>query len=93
MHKFGRQRASFHGDAFRLTIASSNARVPPLIRPYPPRHHTLLRDMPHSPKVGLYLVISGHEKYIGRAEREILAPVLHRNYLFKAYVDGFPDIY
>jgi hypothetical protein len=34
------------------------------------------------------------KKHIGRAEREILVPVLHRNHFFqKPYVHGFPDSY
>jgi hypothetical protein len=43
------ERAPFHGAPSRLSIASSNARVPPLIRLCPPRHHTLMRYMPHWP--------------------------------------------
>jgi hypothetical protein len=56
------ERAPFQGAASRLTIASFNARAPPLIRPYPPRHQTLLGYMPHPLKVGLYAVVSDHEK-------------------------------
>jgi hypothetical protein len=56
------ERAPFHGDAFRVTIASSNAPVPPRIRPYPPHIYTIMRHMPHFPKVGMYLVVSGYGK-------------------------------
>ena len=35
-------------------------------------------------KVRLYLGVSVREKHIGRAEREILVPVSHRNYFFKS---------
>jgi hypothetical protein len=40
----------------------------------------------HAPplEVGLYSGVSVREKHIGRAEREILVPVLHRNYVFKS---------
>jgi hypothetical protein len=56
------ERTLFLGAASRLTIATSNARDPPVIRMYPPRHHTLLRYMSHSPKIGLYLVVSRYGK-------------------------------
>jgi hypothetical protein len=37
-----------------------------------------------SPRVGLYPVVSNREKHIGRAKREIMAPVFHINYFFKS---------
>jgi hypothetical protein len=78
------ERAPFHSAASRRTIANSTARVPLLIRPYPPRHHTLMRYMPHPLKEGLYPIVFDNEKsHIGRAEREILAPVLDRKFVFK----------
>jgi hypothetical protein len=58
------ERAHFHGVASRLTIASSNARVPPLFRPYPLRHQTLLRYKPHPPKARLYSLEYDREKNI-----------------------------
>jgi hypothetical protein len=47
------KRAPFPAAASRLTIESSNARVPPLIRPYPPSHHALMRYMSHPPRSAL----------------------------------------
>jgi hypothetical protein len=48
----------------------------------------------HAPPPQGKIVSSGilpRKKHIGRAEREILAPVLHRNYLFKSLMDmAFP---
>jgi hypothetical protein len=52
-------RAPLYGAASRLTIASSNARVPPMIRSYP---QTLLRYIPHPPKVGMYPLVSCLER-------------------------------
>jgi hypothetical protein len=40
--------------------------------------------MPYPLEVGLYPVLFDREKHIGRPEREILVPVLHRNYFFKS---------
>jgi hypothetical protein len=40
--------------------------------------------MPHPLEVGLYTRVSNRENHIGPAEREILVPVLHRNYFFKS---------
>jgi hypothetical protein len=40
--------------------------------------------MPNPLEVGLYSVVCDREKHIGRAERETLVPVLHRNYFFKS---------
>jgi hypothetical protein len=86
------ERAPFHGATSRPTIASSNARVPPFIRPYPPRHHTLMRYTSHSPKVGLYLVLSSYEKTYrtGRAG-DVGAGIAQKLFIQKPYVYGFLD--
>jgi hypothetical protein len=42
------ERAPYPSGASRLSAAGSNTRVPPLIRPHPPLHHTLLLKI-HGP--------------------------------------------
>jgi hypothetical protein len=86
------ERASFPSDASQLNIASYNARAPPPIRPHPPRHHTLLRYMSHSPKVGLYLVVYGYEKTYRTARAgDLGAGIAQKIFMQKPYVHGFPD--
>jgi hypothetical protein len=86
------KRAPFPSVASRLTIAISNARVPPLIRPYPPRHQTLLLYMPHLPKVGLHQVATGSEKLYqtGRAS-DLGAGIVQKLFFRTPYVHVIPD--
>jgi hypothetical protein len=46
----GRLASALPWQCFPAAAASSSSRIPPLIRPYPPRLHKLLRCMPHTPK-------------------------------------------
>jgi hypothetical protein len=49
------ERAPFPSIASRLSAASSNTLNPPLIRPYPYLHHTLLKTQAPPPRMGRYL--------------------------------------
>jgi hypothetical protein len=42
---------------FLAVLPGSDARVPLLIRPYPPRHQTPLRYKPHTLKLRLYPIV------------------------------------
>jgi hypothetical protein len=47
--------------------------------------------MPHPLEIGLYSGVLDRENHIGRTEREILVPELHRNYFFKSPMNmAFP---
>jgi hypothetical protein len=78
------ERAPFPGAPSRLTIASSAVGVPPLIRPYPPRHHTLLRYMPQPPQARLYQIVIGHEKIYQTARAGDLDAGIAQKFLFKS---------
>jgi hypothetical protein len=81
------ERALFHGDASRL-LQPMCPTGDPAVPSSPSNAPTV-----HAPplKLEMYLEASNHEKHIGRAEREILAPVLHINcFIQKPYVHGFP---
>jgi hypothetical protein len=82
------ERSPYPSAVSQLSGASSNTLNPPLIRPYPLLHHTLLKVHAPNPQMGrhILLVSSLEKKYIGRPEREILAPIADRNYLFKSYM-------
>jgi hypothetical protein len=47
------KRAPYPGDASRVSAASSNTLNPPVIRPYPPLYHTLLKIQAPPPKLSL----------------------------------------
>jgi hypothetical protein len=49
------EQAPYPSAASRLSAASSNTRVPPLIRPYPPRHPTLMKIQAPTPQMRWYL--------------------------------------
>jgi hypothetical protein len=81
------ERAPFLGAASRLNIANFNARILPLIRPYPPRHHTLMRYLSHSPKVGMYLIAYGYEKtYRTDRARDLGASIAHKYFKSPLYM-------
>jgi hypothetical protein len=76
----------------RLAITSSNTRFPPLIRPYPPRHETLMEYKPHPLEVGLYSVVydRGKTYRTGRAG-DLGAGIAQKIFIQKPYVQGFPN--
>jgi hypothetical protein len=49
------ERVPYPRGASRLSAANSNTRVPPVIRPYHPLHHTLLKIHAPPPQMGQYL--------------------------------------
>jgi hypothetical protein len=84
------ERAPYPSAASRLSAASSNTRVQPLIRPYLLSTTHYYRSNPPPPQWDGILVVARLEKHIGRAEREILAHVAY--YFFKnPSVHDFPD--
>jgi hypothetical protein len=48
------ERAPYPSAASRLSAANSNTRVPPFIRPYPPRHLKFLKIQAPPPVMGRY---------------------------------------
>jgi hypothetical protein len=66
------ERAPFPSAATRLSAASSNTRVPPLIRPYPSHQRSISEKPPPPPYRESICEFSVAKKHIGLAEREIL---------------------
>jgi hypothetical protein len=48
------KRAPYPSVVSRISTASSNTHAPPLIRPYPPRHHKLMKIHAPPPQIGRY---------------------------------------
>jgi hypothetical protein len=84
-------RAPYTSVAPRLSAARSNTRVPPLIRPYPPLHHTLLKIHAPPPKWDGVLAIYSLKKTHRTARAgDLGAGSTHKSFIFKKpSVHGF----